>query len=410
MPSKMTLEEHNNCKVLLDTKPSKGISKNKCVICKGRSMCGISPCPILSSIELDFKGGNESKNEFHGKSTGLNIGWEKYPNDTIYMSMLSEDYDPKAVFENERESVYYKLSKIFSPFIGSNIPQGIQEEFKKIAISRTPLKVDVNLSGMSSDKFFFSSVERAFGNIGPLYDLNVYGDPDIPLFLIEIMEQGLEYEQAIARAYEDGAEIEYISRLLATGNLGKPQRPMPSRWAKTSTYSVCSKHLIGKVKKLPVSRETAVYHNNYLGNDYLIIGFSRPWEFEMIERWLPNSIWTIGEEKPLYVHEHETYNGVSDQAMREGGSYYSGRLGTCELLMRGKEQAACLVMFLPSPESSVPFGSGEIRMGIRGSTLLERFENDEDAIEFACTKMQIPSKEIKKMSMLLSQNSLNKWM
>jgi len=373
-------------------------------------MCGISPCPILSSLKLYYKDGELSRKDVQGKASGVKIGWEKFPNDTIYAPILSNGYDPTLRFMDKREQVFYKLSHIFSPYIGSNVPGGLNEEFYKIAISQSPLSVEAEFRGNSKDVFFFSNVERAFGNIGMLDKMEVLGDPDIPLYLIDIMEEGLGYEQAIKKAYDNGATIDYISRLLSTGNLGKPQRPMPSRWAKTTAYSVCSKYLADKVKRLPLANEAAVYHNNYLGNDYVLITLARPWEFEMFERWLPNSLWTVGEEAPIYIHEHETYNGVSDQAMREGGSYYSGRLGVCELLMREGVQAACLVIYSPRPENSVPFGSGETMMGVKGASLVDRFEDDDDAVEVASSMTGIPRKVLNRLSMMLSQNTLNRWM
>ncbi|HOP09845.1 MAG TPA: hypothetical protein PLC12_06475, partial [Candidatus Methanofastidiosa archaeon] len=123
MSSKITIEEHEVCSVELDTGPSNGISRNKCVVCKGRSMCGISPCPVLSSIELKFEDGVISRDIISGKSNGLNIGWERYPNDTIYASVLSNDYSPAVLesdvrrIEDGREHVFYRLSNIFSPYV-----------------------------------------------------------------------------------------------------------------------------------------------------------------------------------------------------------------------------------------------------------------------------------------------------
>ncbi|MBN1785756.1 MAG: hypothetical protein JW825_02050 [Candidatus Methanofastidiosa archaeon] len=410
MPTNKVIEEHESCRIVMDMKPSVGISRNKCIVCKGRIMCGISPCPILSSISIDFRENVDNKWSLQGRASGVNVGWEKFPSGSIVPTILDNEYDPSIKFDNIRESIYYKISNIYGPCIeGSHIDR-YENELSKIALSQDPIELDVSFSGRPERRFFFSTVERAYANSGPIEALEVFGEPNIPLFFIDILERNMAYEQAIIEAYRNDAEIEYISKLLSMGCFGKTQKFMPSRWAKTTVYSVCSHHMIKNIKKLPIGQQTSLYHHRHLGNDYVVLAFPRAWEFELLERWLPNCIWTMGEDTPLYLHEHETYNGVSDQAMREGGSYYSSRLGVCELLKREGMQSACLVISSANPGSSIPFGSGETRMGVSGAELIDRYDDEGEALEEACSIIGMPKKTLFRNSMLLSQNTLGRWL
>jgi hypothetical protein len=73
-------------------------------------------------------------------------------------------------------------------------------------------------------------------------------------------------------------------------------------------------------------------------------------------------------------------------------------------------QGACLVIFSPGENSSVPFGSGEMRMGVSGASLLDTFDDESEAIDVACAEIGLPKNTLYKISMMLSQNTLNKWM
>jgi len=410
MPTNIILEEYNSCKICLDKEPSVGISGSKCAVCKGRLMCGINPCPVLSSITVKRHDGMEAKKNVQGKAQNLSIEWERFPNGLMGPLILDEDYDPNRQFDNVRERMLYKLSNIYCPQITGGTNEEVMDDLSKIALSEKPVEIEASFSARPQEKAIFSSVDRALNNCGELEAIEVFGDPKIPLYLIDILEKDIGHRQAVIEAFRNEADIEYISKLLSMGCLSKPQKMLPTRWAKTTVYSLCSQQLIRKVKRLPVSQEPAVYHQNYLGNDYVILALARHWEFELMERWLPNSVWTVGESDPVYVHEHETYNSASDQAMREGGSYYASRLGVCELLIREGIQGACLVLSTPSPSSSVPFGSGENMMGISGAELVGKFDNEKEAIDKACSMCGLAPRKLSGISMMLSQNTLNRWM
>jgi len=47
-------ERNATCSVYVDTRLAEGIPRAKCALCKGRFYCGHVPCPLLSSIRIDF--------------------------------------------------------------------------------------------------------------------------------------------------------------------------------------------------------------------------------------------------------------------------------------------------------------------------------------------------------------------
>ncbi|MHC1604487.1 MAG: hypothetical protein ACXQTP_00745 [Candidatus Methanofastidiosia archaeon] len=414
MPIDTILESYKNYQVQIDSSKSIAIPKTKCIICKGRLFCGLSSCPILSNIGVVPKKEIENKNIVYGKTFHILIGWKTFPSVPVGPIVSNEDVNenpktPESESSLKREEIFDMLSMTYFSYKTAAITQKIADQFREMALSEKPQDIEVEFKKTPKTVMRFSSVETPFGKSGTYKTINTFGDVKIPPRVEKKIDDEINAEQAVALLYKEGFDIEYLSKLYSIGFLGTKKKIIPTRWSKTTVYALCSKFLLKKVKKQRVVTAPHLYYNNFLDNHYVVVLLPQRWEFELLEIWPPDTLWTLGETQCHIAGEHETHTGISSYAIREGGSYYASRLAVAEMLVEKKIQASAIVIRKCEPYSSIPFGSWEIKEGIKNTRLVSKFDTADDALKSACGILEIPKKDIYTKSTILNQDKLLKW-
>ena len=145
-----------------------------------------------------------------------------------------------------------------------------------------------------------------------------------------------------------------------------------------------------------------VFHGYYVGNHYEFILLPDKFSFEVIEAYMPGSVWNrVGGAS--FSQDYEGFSGRKKYASNVTGAYYTARLALAEYLERVKKQASCLVMREERPEYNAPLGVGILRELGRDifKKKPEKFNSIEEALNVSQKRMKLPVKEFKQKSWLL---------
>ncbi len=403
MPEDFLLESYPSAVVQAKNAAPQGTPASRCVVCKGRLFCGMQSCPILSSVQATYRDMPPCERETDAMALDVTLGAETFPHDpaglTIGMRPLSEARDRADAFGIIKQW-YYATS-------GSDGAHDL--ELQGLALSDTPVEVAVSWKDRPHGGLRFSASEPPRGRHGTIGRLEVIGRPHVPGCVPALLGRDQPAEQAIVEGYDKGLSPEYLSRLHALGMFGSPPWQIPSRWAMSAAYNVCSKRAIQRCKEYSVIGESQLYTAEGMGDRIAIVLLPRPWEFELVEVWHPNTLWTLGERKAILVNEHETHRGVSDQALREGGSYFASRMSVVTLLDKEKRQAAALILRAPHPQGSVPLGSEVLARTMETAARAGSFGTEDEAVQAACAHVGIDAGAVLRHSMTMQQDTLSRW-
>jgi len=164
-----------------------------------------------------------------------------------------------------------------------------------------------------------------------------------------------------------------------------------------------------RIKRYPLIEEAEVVATKWLGMNIAFVLMPRPWEFELIEVLPPTYIWALGAEETISVHEHETYRGASDQALRGSGPYYACRLAAAEILHARGRQAAVMALEVPDEGTCLPMGAKSMRQGLKTVSSQGTFRQDSDAIGHACELTGVDAPLVYAHSMTATQDTLARW-
>ena len=169
------------------------------------------------------------------------------------------------------------------------------------------------------------------------------------------------------RLYTHGIDYYHIVRVFSLGLLGlKYQRRLvPTRWSITAVDSILGDQLLEEVKKYDSINDVELYYTEYMGNRYAILMVPGKWAFEMIEIWLPRSVW-VKAEKAYFTVNYELYDGKWRKPGVDGG-YHAIRFPVLEYLSRRRRQALVIAIREVTPQYYAPVGSWQIRESIRNA-------------------------------------------
>jgi hypothetical protein len=165
------------------------------------------------------------------------------------------------------------------------------------------------------------------------------------------------------------------------------------------------------IREYPSINEYRVYSNTYLDNHFEILMMPGAWEFENFETWAPQTMWTLGQEKPVMQVEYEKHEGRTKYAEKEGGGYYAARLPVTEKLHEIKRQAR-VVSFRAIHEGYVmPVGVWEVRENVRQAMKNKplSFNTREEALAHLSKKLRINIADYLNMSTILRQRRLGEF-
>ena len=398
-----------------------------CVKCRGRGWCK-KPCTIYAKIK-DFI--PKTKTHFSGSSPPeIFVGKFNYPN--ISAGILTPD-----VFENTEEYSMPELwheKKLSIDTILTNRSKLVYGKFKTeiSAAKKTNRFIDlmqeVSMAYKSvSTEFFLKKPPKQMmeinthhpiiGNPAPLQYARLEENPQVkPKVDYLVSDSDNRAVNSIIELYKSDIQITNINKILSSGLLGlKTQRKLvPTRWSITAVDDTISKNLLRRIRYYPEISEILLFHGYYVGNHYEILLLPDKFSFEVMEAFLPGSLWNQMSGISL-SRDYERFNGRKDYAASVTGAYYTMRLAICEYLERIKRQAYCIVMREERPEYYAPLGVGILRELAREafSKVPEKFNTVEEALEKSQTRLKLPIKVFTEKSILLKeygkQKKLGEW-
>ncbi|MBU2523172.1 MAG: hypothetical protein KKE23_02685 [Nanoarchaeota archaeon] len=392
----------------------------QCSVCKGKGLCG-KPCPILAKMR-DFY--PKLKTEFSGSSPPeIFVGRHNYPfmNVGILSPMHYGDTEklsmPEKWFEmgsSIPQILSYRSSLIYSKFI--SYQNGRKSKFleimQEVAMASKSTALEFKLKKKPVLNAYIDSRMPLIGNPAPLQFARFEENSSVNNKVEKaVNDTDVRASTSIDELHGYKIPVSNIIKLLSAGLLGTKLRRklVPTRWAITSVDSNLSEKMIDKVRYYPTINSYLLFNAEYLGNHYEIIMLPRQFSFEVLEAKMPGSIWNPELEMHL-MQDYENWYGRKDYASSVGGGYYAVRLPISEHLSKIRKQASILVLRECRKEYYAPCGVGILREVVKNalSKKPEAFDNLNEALAKAQTRMLLPIEIFKKRSKLLSEVNIQK--
>src|SRR5207249_4355294 len=169
-------------------------------------------------------------------------------------------------------------------------------------------------------------------------------------------------KEAVLEMYGRGLPVSKIQRAFSVGAFGieKNRRFVPTRWSITAVDDTIGKDLRETVKTFPLINEIRIFETIGFDDRFLVVMVPRPWRYELIEAWYPNTLWNpLGREVVMFG-DHEGFEGRTTYASI-GGCYYAARLAVGEALNRDRRQAATVILRETHPGYIMPVGVWNVR-------------------------------------------------
>lgn len=363
---------------------------DRCVSCKGRGFCGRPVCPILRRFR-EMADLPKIGTQLEGASPpDVFVGRQGYPlvsagpqvpaNPDLDLSFSSGEWARMDV----GEIVALRSSMVRS---GTNIevkdakrPGKILERAQEIAMSSVPVGTEVTFLKPPKSRLQFDGYLMPSGPTGSVTRLEITTNPSVPRKVDRVVEDSdLKAVQAVGELYNSGADVESISRLLSLGLLGKKRKMVPTRWSITATDDTAGKILASQILEMPIVNEYLLYSGERLGNHFEVLLMPGVYSYELIEIWLPRSVWS-GEQTWIGA-DGEGPGGKKGYSSLSGG-YYAARLALLESLASMKRQASALLVREISDAYWAPLGVWVVREAARAafSSAPQKFSSREEAL------------------------------
>lgn len=364
----------------------KGVSQ--CISCKGRGFCGRPVCPILRRFEeiaalpkigLSMEGFSPPE---------VFVGRHGYPivraGPMIPAGEHGQEHIGTSLDMDIGEIIAHRASLVRSETrIGvheAGKPGRLLETAQQIAMSSAPVGTEVTFLKLPRGSIRFDGVLSPTGPAGTLKDMEITTNPVIPRKVDRIVEDPATDAAAEAtELYSSGINVDHISRLLSLGLLGKERRLVPTRWSITASDDMIGKSLKEAVLDKPVISGYQLYSGEDLGNHFEILFLPVAYSFELVEVWMPRSVWSLDG---FIGSDSEGPRDKKDYSSLAGG-YYAARLAALERLAAMGRQASVLAVREISEEYWAPLGVWVVREVARKamSALPVKFTTLDEALE-----------------------------
>jgi hypothetical protein len=335
----------------------------RCVACKGRGLCGRHICPILRRLEEIA-----ALPKVGARMEGLSppevfVGRHGYP--LVRAGPMVPAGGPL-----EKPSLGMDIGEIIaarSALVRSetnitvneaDFPGRLLEACQQIAMSSAPVGTEVFFQRPPQGRVQFDGVLSPSGLSGELKGKEITTNPLILRKVDRIVEdRDAGAASAAAELYFSGIGTDHISRMLSLGLLGKKRKLVPTRWSITASDDMIGKALKDSILDKPQVNDYYLYSGEYLGNHFEILLLPRPFSFELIEIWMPRSVWA---EDGFIGNDWEDARPKKEYSILSGG-YYAARLAVLEHLVAKGRQAAVLAVREISEAYWAPLGVWVVR-------------------------------------------------
>jgi hypothetical protein len=384
------------------------LSVNICARCKGvHRLCGRLRCPILERFRVHVELKLDS-NEVFGASPSVFVGEFGYPRvkagpmippttDAEYAKLHD---DPQSWYGRSIEEIVELRSRL----IRSNIVLDVRSVFggrgieviQDIALSSRPIGSEARFTKPPKPRLIFDGVTAPIGPTGIVESIRVVENPHVPRKIYQIVDDGdVKTYKAVGELYTWGFTPYYIMKILTAGLLGqaRERRLVPTRWGITATDSILGDYLLEKVREFREIDEIILYSNSYLDNHYHILMLPDTYAFEMIEIWLPGTVW-VRDGRPYIVENFELYDGRWCKEDVDGG-YKAMRFTVIEHMYKTGRQAAVLAIREVGEGYYAPLGVWNVREGMRKAFENKpvKFGDVDEALKYISSRLKTPFRE-----------------
>ncbi|MDD1695775.1 MAG: hypothetical protein LUQ54_02645 [Methanoregula sp.] len=318
-------------------------------------MCGLPRCPIVSRFHA--QAAMKPASSYQGMSPSVFIGSYGYPDMSAGPLLINDsDNPPDWLAHNLRmEDIVAIRARTIR---GNAALRAVSGNLQEIAISTTPVDVDVAFEKPVTFSLNFDGTIAPVGFTGPVKKLDVLGNPRVERVVERITsDTDIIATEACVALSESAIDVYRISNLMATGLLGRRRKFVPTRWAITAVDDTLSSCLKKEIARFPPVEEILLFSEEIFGNRIICIFVPGDWKYEMIECWGKNSLWAGEEEVIVQDREGMTKKGYSPIS----GAYYSARLAACEYLKRVRRCARVIIIRSISGDYWAPLGTWVIR-------------------------------------------------
>jgi len=333
----------------------------KCAECKGRGLCGLERCPIISRFHAQLK--TRPTDHYMGGSPSVFIGSYGYPDVSGGPLMINDSDSPPAWVAKGLD--IEQIVGIRARTIRGNSPVArIVDDVQEIALSSMPLDVEVAFEKPVSFDLKFDGTVAPVGLSGSILKMSVLDNAHVERPVDRITsDTDLGAVDACNKLHASEIDVYRIAQLLTAGMLGKKRKLVPTRWAITAVDDTVSKGLKQRIARNPPIGEIRLFAATLYGNRIVCMLVPGDWKYEMIEIWQKQSLWSKESEAITRDGEGMKKSGYSPIS----GAYYSARLAVAEYLDRIGRSARVLVLRSVSGDYWAPLGTWVIREAARAA-------------------------------------------
>lgn len=331
----------------------------RCAECKGKGMCGLPRCPIMSRFHAQVS--QKPASSYQGSSPSVFIGSYGYPDVRGGPLLINDTDNPMDWIRNnlKMEEIVNLRARTIRGNAGLHAVGGSLQE---IALSAKPIDVDVYFERPVAFSLDFDGTVAPVGFTGVVKRMDLIGSANVGRAVDRITsDTDIGATDAAIALSADGVDVYQIMKLMTAGLLGKRRKFVPTRWAITAVDDTLSSGLKKEIARFPPVEEICVFSGEIYGNRIACILVPGDWKYEMIEIWGKQTLWGGAEEVIVQDREGMTKSGYSPIS----GAYYSARLAVCEYLQSIRRCARVIVIRSVSSEYWAPLGTWVIREATR---------------------------------------------
>ena len=331
----------------------------RCAECKGKGLCGLPRCPIMSRFHAQVA--MKPATSYQGSSPSVFIGSYGYPDVRGGPLLINDTDNPPDWIRNNlgMDDIVGIRARTIRGSAGLHAVAGSLQE---IALSARPLDVDVSFERPVAFALDFDGTVAPIGFTGAVKRMDLIGCASVGRAVDRITsDTDIGATDAAIALNHDGIDVYQITKLMTAGLLGKRRTFVPTRWAITAVDDTLSNGLKKEIARYPPLDEICVFSGEIYGNRIAVILLPGDWKYEMIEIWGKRTLWAGDGEMIVQDREGMKKSGYSPIT----GAYYSARLAVCEYLESVRRCARVLVVRSVSSDYWAPLGVWVVREAAR---------------------------------------------
>jgi hypothetical protein len=330
-----------------------------CAECKGKGLCGLTRCPIVSRFRAQIS--LKRMSSYQGRSPSVFIGSSGWPDMHGGPLLIGESDNPPDWLASNlgmEDIVGIRARTIRGRSALCTVADNLQE----IALSTTPLEVDVTFDKPVNFSLDFDGTVAPVGLSGAVQKMDILGNARVERVVDRITsDTDIGATDACRALRESAIDVYQISGLMAAGLLGKRRTFVPTRWAITAVDDTISRQLKSEIARFPPIEEIRLFSGEIFGNSIVCILVPGEWKYEMIEIWGRQTLWAGEDVVIVQDREGLTKKGYSPIS----GAYYSARFAVCEYLKNIRRSARVIIIRSVSSDYWAPLGTWVIREAVR---------------------------------------------